>query len=113
MKKSLKIILTLVLVLASVFGLSKIRSAHADGSTGKIQITSKTITPAKSPVDQYTDIKVDLTFNVPNGVKSGDQAVITSDHLIWRVRTSIFVSLTRWLISSNIPTLWHRRDSVV
>ncbi|WP_368404095.1 SpaA isopeptide-forming pilin-related protein [Streptococcus parasanguinis] len=76
MKKSLKIILTLVLVLASVFGLSKIRSAHADGSTGKIQITSKTITPAKSPVDQYTDIKVDLTFNVPNGVKSGDQAVI-------------------------------------
>ena len=77
MKKSLKIILTLVLVLASVFGLSKIRSAHADGSTGKIQITSKTITPAKSPVDQYTDIKVDLTFNVPNGVKSGDQAVIT------------------------------------
>ena len=77
MKKSLKIILTLVLVLASVFGLSKIRSVHADGSTGKIQITSKTITPAKSPVDQYTDIKVDLTFNVPNGVKSGDQAVIT------------------------------------
>ena len=77
MKKSLKIILTLVLVLASVFGLSKIRSAHADGSTGKIQITSKTITPAKSPVDQYTNIKVDLTFNVPNGVKSGDQAVIT------------------------------------
>ena len=77
MKKSLKIILTLVLVLASVFGLSKIRSAHADGSTGNIQITSKTITPAKSPVDQYTDIKVDLTFNVPNGVKSGDQAVIT------------------------------------
>ena len=77
MKKSLKILLTLVLVLASVFGLSKIRSAHADGSTGKIQITSKTITPAKSPVDQYTDIKVDLTFNVPNGVKSGDQAVIT------------------------------------
>ena len=77
MKKSLKIILTLVLVLASVFGLSKIRSAHADGSTGKIQITSKTITPAKSPVDQYTDIKVDLTFNVPNRVKSGDQAVIT------------------------------------
>ena len=77
MKKSLKIILTLVLVLASVFSLSKIRSAHADGSTGKIQITSKTITPAKSPVDQYTDIKVDLTFNVPNGVKSGDQAVIT------------------------------------
>ena len=77
MKKSLKIILTLVLVLASVFGLSKIRSAHADGATGKIQITSKTITPTKSPVDQYTDIKVDLTFNVPNGVKSGDQAVIT------------------------------------
>ena len=77
MKKSLKIILTLVLVLASVFGLSKIRSAHADGSTGKIQITSKTITPAKSPVDQYTDIKVDLTFNVPQEVKSGDQAVIT------------------------------------
>ena len=77
MKKSLKIILTLVLVLASVFGLSKIRSAHADGSTGKIQITSKTITPTKSPVDQYTDIKVDLTFNVPNGVKPGDQAVIT------------------------------------
>ena len=77
MKKSLKILLTLVLVLASVFGLSKIRSAHAEGSTGKIQITSKTITPAKSPVDQYTDIKVDLTFNVPNGVKSGDQAVIT------------------------------------
>ena len=77
MKKSLKIILTLVLVLASVFGLSKIRSAHAEGATGKIQITSKTITPAKSPVDQYTDIKVDLTFNVPNGVKSGDQAVIT------------------------------------
>ena len=76
MKKSLKIILTLVLVLASVFGLSKIRSAHADGSTGKIQITSKTITPAKSPVDQYTNIKVDLTFNVPNGVKSGEQAVI-------------------------------------
>ena len=34
MKKSLKIILTLVLVLASVFGLSKIRSAHADGATG-------------------------------------------------------------------------------
>ena len=28
-------------------------------------------------MDQYTDIKVDLTFNVPNGVKSGDQAVIT------------------------------------
>ena len=76
MKKSLKIILTLVLVLASVFGLSKIRSAHADGSTGKIQITSKTITPAKSPVDQYTNIEVDLTFNVPNGVKSGEQAVI-------------------------------------
>ena len=76
MKKSLKIILTLVLVLASVFGLSKIRSAHADGATGKIQITSKTITPAKSPVDQYTDIKVDLTFNVPQEVKSGDQAVI-------------------------------------
>ena len=77
MKKSLKIILTLVLVLASVFGLSNIWSAHADGSTGKIQITSKTITPAKSPVDQYTDIKVDLTFNVPQEVKSGDQAVIT------------------------------------
>ena len=77
MKKSLKIILTLVLVLASVFGLSNIRSANADGTSGKIQITSKTITPAKSPVDQYTDIKVDLTFNVPNGVKSGDQAVIT------------------------------------
>ena len=76
MKKSLKIILTLVLVLASVFGLSKIRSAHADGATGKIQITSKTITPAKSPVNQYTDINVDLTFNVPQGVKSGDQAVI-------------------------------------
>ena len=76
MKKSLKIILTLVLVLASVFGLSNIRSANADGTSGKIQITSKTITPAKSPVDQYTDIKVDLTFNVPNGVKSGDQAVI-------------------------------------
>ena len=77
MKKSLKIILTLVLVLASVFGLSKIRSAHADGATGKIQITSKTITPTQSPVDQYTDIKVDLTFNVPNGVEPGDQAVIT------------------------------------
>ena len=77
MKKSLKIILTLVLILASVFGLSNIRSAHADGATGKIQITSKTITPAKSPVDQYTDIKVDLTFNVPQEVKSGDQAVIT------------------------------------
>lgn len=77
MKKSLKLILTLVLVLASVFGLSNIRSANADGTSGKIQITSKTITPAKSPVDQYTDIKVDLTFNVPNGVKSGDQAVIT------------------------------------
>ena len=76
MKKSLKIILTLVLVLASVFGLSNIRSANADGTSGKIQITSKTITPAKSPVNQYTDIKVDLTFNVPNGVKSGDQAVI-------------------------------------
>ena len=76
MKKSLKIILTLVLVLASVFGLSNIRSANADGTSGKIQITSKTITPAKSPVDQYTDIEVDLTFNVPNGVKSGDQAVI-------------------------------------
>ena len=76
MKKSLKIILTLVLVLASVFGLSKIRSAHAEGTTGKIQITSKTITPAKSPVDQYTNIEVDLTFNVPNGVKSGEQAVI-------------------------------------
>ena len=76
MKKSLKIILTLVLVLASVFGLSNIRSANADGTSGKIRITSKTITPAKSPVDQYTDIKVDLTFNVPNGVKSGDQAVI-------------------------------------
>ena len=75
MKKSLKLILTLVL--ASVFGLSEIRSAHADGATGKIQITSKTITPAKSPVDQYTDIKVDLTFNVPQEVKSGDQAVIT------------------------------------
>ncbi len=27
-------------------------------------------------MDQYTDIEVDLTFNVPNGVKSGDQAVI-------------------------------------
>ena len=40
MKKSLKIILTLVLILASVFGLSNIRSAHADGATGKIQITS-------------------------------------------------------------------------
>ena len=76
MKKSLKIILTLVLVLASVFGLSNIRSANADGTSGKIQITSKTITPAKSPVDQYTDIEVDLTFNVPNGVESGDQAVI-------------------------------------
>ena len=75
MKKSLKLILTLVL--ASVFGLSEIRSAHANGATGKIQITSKTITPAKSPVDQYTDIKVDLTFNVPQEVKSGDQAVIT------------------------------------
>ena len=57
--------------------MSKIRSAHADGATGKIQITSKTITPTKSPVDQYTDIKVDLTFNVPNGVEPGDQAVIT------------------------------------
>ena len=77
MKKSLKIILTLVLVLASVFGLSNIRSANADGTSGKIQITSKTITPAKSPVDQYTDIEVDLTFNVPQEVKSGDQAVIT------------------------------------
>ena len=77
MKKSLKIILALVLVLSSILGLSKYRSAHADGATGMIQITSKKITPAKSPVDQYTDIKVDLTFNVPEGVKSGDQAVIT------------------------------------
>ena len=77
MKKSLKIILALVLVLASILGLSKYRSAHADGATGMIQITSKKITPAKSPVDQYTDIKVDLTFNVPEGVKSGDKAVIS------------------------------------
>ncbi|KXT77589.1 SpaA isopeptide-forming pilin-related protein [Streptococcus sp. DD13] len=77
MKKKISVGLSLLLFFAVIFGWDRMQTVHAAGSSGKISITNKSITPEQSPVDQYTNIKVDLDFSVPNDTQTGDQAVIT------------------------------------
>ena len=77
MKKYIKLFLAMTLVIISMFSSAKLNSASAVGATGAINITGQSITPTKSPVDQYTDINVNMNFTVPNTAKTGGQAIIS------------------------------------
>ena len=77
MKKYIKLFLAMTLVIISMFSSAKLNSASALGATGAINITGQSITPTKSPVDQYTDINVNMNFTVPNTAKTGGQAIIS------------------------------------
>ena len=77
MKKYIKIFLAMTLVIISMFSSAKLNSTSALGATGAINITGQSITPTKNPVDQYTDINVNMNFSVPNTAKTGGQAIIS------------------------------------
>ena len=77
MKKYIKLFLAMTLVIISMFSSAKLNTTSALGATGAINITGQSITPTKSPVDQYTDISVNMNFTVPNTAKTGGQAIIS------------------------------------
>ena len=77
MKKYIKLFLAMTLVIISMFSSAKLNSTSALGATGAINITGQSITPTKNPVDQYTDINVNMNFSVPNTAKTGGQAIIS------------------------------------
>ena len=77
MKKYIKLFLAMTLVIISMFSSAKLNTTSALGATGAINITGQSITPTKSPVDQYTDINVNMNFSVPSTVKTGGQAIIS------------------------------------
>ena len=77
MKKYIKLFLAMTLVIISMFSSARLNTTSALGATGAINITGQSITPTKSPVDQYTDINVNMNFSVPSTAKTGGQAVIS------------------------------------
>ena len=77
MKKYIKLFLAMTLVIISMFSSARLNTTSALGATGAINITGQSITPTKSPVDQYTDINVNMNFSVPSTVKTGGQAIIS------------------------------------
>ena len=77
MKKYIKLFLAMTLVIISMFSSAKLNTTSALGATGAINITGQSITPTKNPVDQYTDINVNMNFSVPSTAKTGGQAVIS------------------------------------
>ena len=77
MKKYIKIFLAMTLVIISMFSSAKLNTTSALGATGAINITGQSITPTKNPVDQYTDINVNMNFSVPSTAKTGGQAIIS------------------------------------
>ena len=77
MKKYIKLFLAMTLVIISMFSSAKLNTTSALGATGAINITGQSITPTKNPVDQYTDINVNMNFSVPNTAKTGGQAIIS------------------------------------
>ena len=77
MKKYIKLFLAMTLVIISMFSSAKLNTTSALGATGAINITGQSITPTKSPVDQYTDINVNMNFSVPSTAKTGGQAIIS------------------------------------
>ena len=60
-----------------MFSSARLNTTSALGATGAINITGQSITPTKSPVDQYTDINVNMNFSVPSTAKTGGQAIIS------------------------------------
>ena len=77
MKKYIKLFLAMTLVIISMFSSAKLNTTSALGATGAINITGQSITPTKNPVDQYTDININMNFSVPSTAKTGGQAVIS------------------------------------
>ena len=77
MKKYIKLFLAMTLVIISMFSSAKLNTTSALGATGAINITGQSITPTKSPVDQYTDININMNFSVPSTAKTGGQAIIS------------------------------------
>ena len=77
MKKYIKLFLAMTLVIISMFSSARLNTTSALGATGAINITGQSITPTKSPVDQYTDINVNMNFSVPSTAKTGGQAIIS------------------------------------
>ena len=77
MKKYIKLFLAMTLVIISMFSSARLNTTSALGATGAINITGQSITPTKNPVDQYTDINVNMNFSVPSTAKTGGQAVIS------------------------------------
>ena len=77
MKKYFKLFLAMTLVIISMFSSARLNTTSALGATGAINITGQSITPTKNPVDQYTDINVNMNFSVPSTAKTGGQAVIS------------------------------------
>ena len=77
MKKYIKLFLAMTLVIISMFSSAKLNTTSALGATGAINITGQSITPIKNPVDQYTDINVNMNFSVPSTAKTGGQAIIS------------------------------------
>ena len=77
MKKYIKLFLAMTLVIISMFSSAKLNTTSALGATGAINITGQSITPTKNPVDQYTDINVNMNFSVPSTAKTGGQAIIS------------------------------------
>ena len=77
MKKYIKLFLAMTLVIISMFSSARLNTTSALGATGAINITGQSITPTKNPVDQYTDINVNMNFSVPSTAKTGGQAIIS------------------------------------
>ena len=77
MKKYIKLFLAMTLVIISMFSSARLNTTSALSATGAINITGQSITPTKSPVDQYTDINVNMNFSVPSTAKTGGQAIIS------------------------------------
>ena len=77
MKKYIKLFLAMTLVIISMFSSARLNTTSALGATGAINITGQSITPTKNPVDQYTDININMNFSVPSTAKTGGQAVIS------------------------------------
>ena len=77
MRKYIKLFLAMTLVIISMFSSARLNTTSALGATGAINITGQSITPTKSPVDQYTDINVNMNFSVPSTAKTGGQAIIS------------------------------------
>ena len=77
MKKYIKLFLAMTLVIISMFSSARLNTTSALGATGAINITGQSITPIKNPVDQYTDINVNMNFSVPSTAKTGGQAIIS------------------------------------